>query len=133
VLGVGKGLVAWYSLWEFGATKGTDRKVVTLGFRNQWQYPDRWYGKVCQRLGLAVQIHETSSAAKARVHLDHALDDGIPTLAFEGGETVGGVGDRFPPSPSLRSGTPPFRGRDGPCTSSHDGARVLPRGRFRLY
>lgn len=82
VLGVGGGLGAGYILWEFNATKGTDRKVATLGFRNQWQYPDRWYAKVCQRLGVAVQIHETSSAARARGLLDQALDDGIPAIAF---------------------------------------------------
>lgn len=82
VLGVGGGLGAGYILWEFNATKGTDRRVVTLGFRNQWQYPDRWYAKVCQRLGVAVQIHETASAAKARDLLDQALDDGIPSIAF---------------------------------------------------
>jgi len=82
VLGVGGGLGAGYILWEFNATKGNDRKVVTIGFRNQWQYPDRWLAKVCQRLGVAVQIHETSSAAKARDLLDQALDDGVPAIAF---------------------------------------------------
>jgi hypothetical protein len=82
VLGVGGGLGAGYILWEFNATKGTDRKVVTLGFRNQWQYPDRWYAKVCQRLGVAVQIHETTGVAKARQLLDQAIDDGIPAITF---------------------------------------------------
>jgi hypothetical protein len=82
VLGVGGGLGAGYILWEFNATKGTPRRVVTLGFRNQWQYPDRWLAKVCQRLGVFVQIHETSSVAKARDLLDQALDDGIPAIAF---------------------------------------------------
>lgn len=82
VVGVGGGLGAGYILWEFNGTKGADRKVVTLGFRNQWQYPDRWLAKVCQRLGVAVQIHETSSVAKARDLLDRALDDGIPAIAF---------------------------------------------------
>jgi hypothetical protein len=82
VLGVGGGLGAGYILWEFNAGKGTPRRVVTLGFRNQWQYPDRWYSKVCQRLGVHVQIHETTSPAKARGLLDQALDDGIPAIAF---------------------------------------------------
>ena len=82
VLGVGGGLGAGYILWEFNATKGTPRRVVTLGFRNQWQYPDKWYAKVCQRLGVAVQEHETSSVARARHQLDQALDDGIPAIAF---------------------------------------------------
>ena len=82
VLGAGGGVGAGYILWEFNSMKGTPRRVVTIGFRNQWQYPDRWYVKVCQRLGVAVQIHETSSAAKARDLLDRALDDGIPAIAF---------------------------------------------------
>jgi hypothetical protein len=82
VLGVGGGLGAGYILWEFNASKGAARKVVTIGFRNQWQYPDRWLVKVCQRLGVGVQIHETSSAAKARDLLDRALDVGIPAIAF---------------------------------------------------
>lgn len=82
VLGVGGGLGAGYILWEFNGTKGIDRKVVTIGFRNQWQYPDRWYRKVCQRLDVAVQIHETASTAKARDLLDHALQDGVPAIAF---------------------------------------------------
>jgi hypothetical protein len=82
VLGVGGGLGAGYILWEFNATKGTDRKVVTLGFRNQWQYPDRWYVKVCERLGVPIQIHETASVAKARDLLDRAIDDGIPAITF---------------------------------------------------
>jgi hypothetical protein len=37
---------------------------------------------VCQRLGVAVQIHETASVAKARDLLDRAIDDGIPAIAF---------------------------------------------------
>jgi hypothetical protein len=82
VLGIGGGLGAGYILWEFNATKGSDRKVVTLGFRNQWQYPARWYAKVCQRLGVPVEVHETSSAARARDLLDRALADGIPAIAF---------------------------------------------------
>jgi hypothetical protein len=82
VLGIGGGLGAGYILWEFNANKGIARKVVTLGFRNQWQYPARWYAKVCQRLGVAVQIHETSSTAKARERLHQALDEGFPAIAF---------------------------------------------------
>jgi hypothetical protein len=82
VLGVAGGLGAGYILWEFNATKGHERKLATLGFRNQWQYPDRWYAKVCARLGVPVQIHETSGVAKARDLLDRALDDGIPAIAW---------------------------------------------------
>jgi hypothetical protein len=82
VLGVGGGLGAGYILWEFNATKGPERKVVTLGFRNQWQYPDRWYVKVCQRLGVPVQIHETTGTVKARDLLDQALADGIPAIVW---------------------------------------------------
>ena len=37
---------------------------------------------MCQRLGVPVEVHETSSAAKARDLLDRALADGIPAIAF---------------------------------------------------
>ena len=39
VLGVGGGLGAGYILWEF---KAHDLRSLVLGFRNSWQYPDRW-------------------------------------------------------------------------------------------
>ena len=41
VLGVGGGLGAGYILWEFDSLRFRSR-VLTLGFRRQWQYPDRW-------------------------------------------------------------------------------------------
>ncbi len=82
VLGVGGGLGAGYILWEFGAVKGGPRRVVTLGFRNQWQYPDRWAKKVCQRLGVDVKVHETSGPVKAMKQLDDALAAGVPAVAF---------------------------------------------------
>ncbi|HEX7100255.1 MAG TPA: BtrH N-terminal domain-containing protein [Acidimicrobiia bacterium] len=82
VLGVGGGLGAGYILWEFGHSKGGPRRVVTLGFRNQWQYPDRWMVKVCERLGIEVAVHETTGSAKAMRQLDEALEAGIPAVAF---------------------------------------------------
>ena len=41
VLGVGGGLGAGYILWEFD-TLPFRARVLTLGFRRLWQYPDRW-------------------------------------------------------------------------------------------
>ena len=38
ILGIGGGLGAAYILWQFTGHP----PIVTLGFRNQWQYPERW-------------------------------------------------------------------------------------------
>ena len=62
VLGAGGGLGAGYILWEF---KAHDSRSLVLGFRNSWQYPDRWAKKACQRLGVPAAVHETGSAGKA--------------------------------------------------------------------
>ena len=64
VLGVGGGLGAGYILWEFDALPFRAR-VLTLGFRRQWQYPDRWARGTAERLGLHAELHETGGA-KAR-------------------------------------------------------------------
>ena len=55
ILGIGGGLGAAYILWQF---TGRD-PIVTLGFRNQWQYPERWLVKTCRRLGIDPTVHET--------------------------------------------------------------------------
>ena len=78
VLGVGGGLGMGYILWEFD---GGDTRVVTTGFRNQWQYPQRWFAKVCQRLGIDVSIHQTAGPKRAADQLDAALDAGLPAVA----------------------------------------------------
>jgi Butirosin biosynthesis protein H, N-terminal len=77
VLGVGGGLGAGYILWEFEAHgAGT----LVLGFRNQWQYPDRWARKVLERLGVDFALHETSGAKSAAARLDASLAAGRPAL-----------------------------------------------------
>jgi hypothetical protein len=58
VLGVGGGLGAGYILWEF---KSHDYRTLVFGFRNSWQYPDRWASKTCARLGVPADVHETGS------------------------------------------------------------------------
>src|SRR6185295_7414766 len=42
ILGIGGGLGAGYILWQF---KRHGAPVLTLGFRNQWQYPAAWTAK----------------------------------------------------------------------------------------
>jgi hypothetical protein len=83
VLGIGGGLGAGYILWEF--SQETDpkpipgvavRRVVTVGFRNNWQYPDRWVDKTLDRLGVAFQREQTSGPAKAERQLEAALASG---------------------------------------------------------
>ena len=79
LLGVGGGLGAGYILWQF--EKHHHRVVVTIGFRNSGQYPDRWFRKTCERLGVPVEIHETSGEKKAAGHLQEALTEGRPAIA----------------------------------------------------
>jgi hypothetical protein len=84
VLGVGGGLGAGYILWEFAPEtdhkashhSDADRRVVVIGFRNRWQYPDRWADSVLERLGVSFRREQTGSSAKARQQLDDALESG---------------------------------------------------------
>jgi len=78
VLVAGGGLGAGYILWEFEARKGA---LLTLGFRNQWQYPAVWFGKTTERLGIQTVLDETSGAKAAREALDTALAHGGPVVA----------------------------------------------------
>ena len=61
ILGIGGGLGAGYILWEFKSHGGP---TLTLGFRNQWQYPSipGWTGKTLDRLGIEPDLHETGGA-----------------------------------------------------------------------
>ena len=81
VLGLGGGLGAGYILWEF-AEHGGERRVVTTAFRNQWQYPDRWLRKTCDRLGVPVSVSETGGEKRAAQQLNDALGAGLPAVAF---------------------------------------------------
>ena len=78
VLGIGGGLGAGYILWEFEAH---NTRALVLGFRNQWQYPDRWAAKTLERLGVPFELHETGGARRAAAELDAALAAGRPALA----------------------------------------------------
>jgi hypothetical protein len=86
VLGAGGGLGAGYILWEF---KAHDLPNLVLGFRNSWQYPDRWARKVCQRLGVPADVHETGSAARADTQLRAAVDQGVPAIAWADQQLLG--------------------------------------------
>ncbi len=86
ILGIGGGLGAGYILWEFQAQhrgKIHGGPVLTLGFRNQWQYPSipGWTGKTLDRLGIEPDLHETGGAKGAREALDARLDAGVPVIA----------------------------------------------------
>jgi hypothetical protein len=83
VLGIGGGLGAGYILWEF--SRETDpkplagipvRRMVTIGFRNNWQYPDRWVDKTLERLGVSFRREQTNGPAKAERQLESALASG---------------------------------------------------------
>jgi Butirosin biosynthesis protein H, N-terminal/Domain of unknown function (DUF4872) len=86
VLGAGGGLGAGYILWEF---KAHDAPSLVLGFRNSWQYPDRWAVKTCRRLGVPAAVHETGSAAKADAELRAAVGQGVPAIAWADQQLLG--------------------------------------------
>ena len=86
ILGIGGGLGAAYILWQF---TGRD-PIVTLGFRNQWQYPERWLVKTCRRLGIDPAVHETSGHVTAMRTLREALSaDGPRPLAWIDVQEIG--------------------------------------------
>ena len=80
ILGIGGGLGAGYILSEF---ERHGAPILTLGFRNQWQYPSipGWTGKTLDRLGIEPDLHETGGAKGAREALDARLDAGVPVIA----------------------------------------------------
>jgi hypothetical protein len=86
ILGIGGGLGAGYILWEF---KSHSSPVLTLGFRNRWQYSSGWAEKTLERLGIDPDIHETGGAAGARKALDERLDAGSPVIALVDLQTIG--------------------------------------------
>jgi hypothetical protein len=94
ILGISGGLGAGYILWEFQAEhRGKIHRgpVLTLGFRNQWQYPSipGWTGKTLDRLGIEPDLHETGGANRAREALDARLDAGQLVIALIDLQTVG--------------------------------------------
>ncbi|HEY6628310.1 MAG TPA: BtrH N-terminal domain-containing protein, partial [Acidimicrobiia bacterium] len=89
LLGIGGGLGAGYILWEFSpetvrkSSHHSDgrRRVVITGFRNRWQYPDRWADTVLDRLGVTFRREQTGSIARASQQLDEALASGKSVMA----------------------------------------------------
>ena len=88
VLGVGGGLGAGYILWQFDSHQFRAR-VLTLGFRRQWQYPDRWARGTAERLGLHAELHETGGAKGAAAALDAQLEKGLPAIVWIDTYTLG--------------------------------------------
>ena len=88
ILGIGGGLGAGYILWEFKSHGGP---VLTLGFRNQPQYPSipGWTGKTLDRLGIEPDLHETGGARGAREALDARLEAGVPVIAWVDLQSIG--------------------------------------------
>jgi hypothetical protein len=97
ILGIGGGLGAGYILWEFKSHSGP---VLTLGFRNQWQYPSipGWTAKTLDRLGIEPDVHETGGAKGAREALDARLEAGMPVIASIDLHSIGTWGQPDAPS-----------------------------------
>lgn len=97
ILGIGGGLGAGYILWEF---QRHGAPVLTLGFRNRWQYPwmPGWTGTVLERLGVEPDAHETGGAKGAQAALDARLEAGTPVIAWVDPQGLGTWG--LPPAMS---------------------------------
>ena len=90
ILGIGGGLGAGYILWQF---KSHGIATLTLGFRNQWQYPSAWTAKTLDRLGIEPDVHETTGAKAAREALDARAGTGVPVITSVDLQSIG-VWDR---------------------------------------
>jgi hypothetical protein len=88
ILGIGGGLGAGYILWEFKARGGA---ILTLGFRNRWQYPaiPGWTAKTLERLEIGADRHETGGAKGAQAALDARLDAGSYVIASVDLQSIG--------------------------------------------
>ena len=79
LFGIAGGLGACYILWEF---KEYNRPVVVFGFQNTFNYPVRYVTKLCERLNVTPEFHETGGMKKARATLDDALAANRPAILW---------------------------------------------------
>ena len=79
VLGIGGGLGIGYILWEFKKHKSA---IITMGFRNKWNYPVKYMQNTCDRLGAVPVFHETGGSKTAAKQLASALENGRPAIAW---------------------------------------------------
>lgn len=79
ILGIGGGLGAGYILWEY---KKRDYANIVMGFRNRWNYPLDYLTNACGRLGIILDVLETTSINKAQISIDEALEQGKPILVW---------------------------------------------------
>ncbi len=86
LLTIGGGLGAGYILWEW---KQHRHIVLTLGFKNRWQYPAVAFDGAIERLGLEAETHETAGVRAARERLDALVEAGEPTIVTVDQQSIG--------------------------------------------
>ena len=79
ILGIGGGLGVGYILWEF---KKYDSAIITMGYRNKWNYTSEYLQNACDRLGVTTTFHETGGKKTAAKHLNNALESGKPAISW---------------------------------------------------
>jgi len=79
ILGIGGGLGVGYILWEF---KRHNAAIITLGYRNKWNYTVEYLQNACDRLGVVPVFHETGGSKKAATQLNDALSSGKPAITW---------------------------------------------------
>ena len=122
ILGIGGGLGAGYILWEF---KGHGAPILTLGFRNKWQYPwiPGWTGKTLERLEYRGRASTRPAARRAHARRSMRWLD-----ARVAGDRVGrSRADRD--VGTARCAVGPFRAHRGDLRPR--GGRNVPRRRSR--
>lgn len=89
IFGISGGLGMGYILWEFQEHRMEQHiKVLVLAFQNTWQYPNKYYEAVSQRLSLKFRIPETGNKKVAIQTLDDALARSTPVVAWVDGASM---------------------------------------------
>lgn len=78
LLGIGGGLGAAYMVFRYEGQPPT----LFLGARHRFEANHLWMRETCERLGVAVEIHETGGVKKAADDLRAVLDSGRPAIAW---------------------------------------------------
>ena len=79
LLGLGGGLGSTYILWEF---KSHELPIIVMGFQNRFNYPLKFMGDLCRRVGARMEVLETAGVKKAAANLEAALASGRPAITW---------------------------------------------------
>jgi len=79
LLGIAGGLGMGYILWEF---KKHNTAILVMAFQNKWNYPVKFLGNLCKRIGVKAVFKETSGTVAAGKNLKDALAQEVPGIVW---------------------------------------------------